>query len=153
MEKKLNRQTIGRKEMASFPELEIPEIEVKIDTGAYSSSIHCTKIEVKGQEELAVVFLEENEPGFTGKEMIFTDFDYRDVKSSNGSVETRIAIITKFRMNGRRYRIRLTLTDRSAMRTPVLIGRRFLKRYKFMVDPSLDNGLGSATEQMLPAPE
>ena len=38
---------IGRREFISFPLLGIDSIEAKIDTGAYTSSIHCDSIEVK----------------------------------------------------------------------------------------------------------
>jgi hypothetical protein len=36
--------TIGRADKADFPELSLSEIDVKIDSGAYTSSIHCSSI-------------------------------------------------------------------------------------------------------------
>ncbi len=38
---------IGRQEHISFPELNLFEIDAKIDTGAYSTTIHCHDVEVK----------------------------------------------------------------------------------------------------------
>ncbi|MBF4986150.1 peptidase, partial [Nonlabens mediterrranea] len=35
---------IGRTDRADFPKLEIENLDIKIDTGAYTSSIHCTNI-------------------------------------------------------------------------------------------------------------
>ncbi len=36
--------TIGRVDKVDFPELGLVNIEVKIDSGAYTSAIHCEKI-------------------------------------------------------------------------------------------------------------
>ena len=36
--------TIGRVDKADFPELSLMKIDVKIDSGAYTSSIHCSNI-------------------------------------------------------------------------------------------------------------
>jgi len=43
--KKRKLRTIGRIDKADFPELNLQNIEVKIDTGAYTSAIHCDYIE------------------------------------------------------------------------------------------------------------
>jgi hypothetical protein len=37
--------TIGRTDRADFPNLKIEGIDIKVDTGAYTSSIHCKDIE------------------------------------------------------------------------------------------------------------
>jgi hypothetical protein len=37
--------TIGRADKADFPELSLLDIDLKIDSGAYTSSVHCTNIE------------------------------------------------------------------------------------------------------------
>ncbi|MEO2061132.1 MAG: peptidase, partial [Mesonia sp.] len=39
-----SKKTIGRVDKADFPELGLNEIAIKIDTGAYTSSIHCEDI-------------------------------------------------------------------------------------------------------------
>ena len=39
-----NKILIGRKDKADFPELSLNDIDIKIDSGAYTSSIHCTNI-------------------------------------------------------------------------------------------------------------
>jgi len=36
---------IGRKEIVSFPMLDLIDLEAKIDTGAYTSALHCKDIE------------------------------------------------------------------------------------------------------------
>ena len=37
------KKTIGRIDKADFPLLDIYDIDIKIDTGAYTSSMHCHK--------------------------------------------------------------------------------------------------------------
>ena len=38
---------IGRREYVDFPELNIFKVEAKIDTGAYTSALHCHDISLK----------------------------------------------------------------------------------------------------------
>jgi len=135
------QQIVGRQERADFPKLGLQGVTLKIDTGAYSSAIHCSRIEIIEPGVLGVVFLEEGESGYSGNETRFRKFRTRHVKSSNGMIEERYAILTKIVLGDQEYRIRLTLTDRSAMRTPVLIGRHFLKVNNFIVDPGLINSI------------
>lgn len=50
-----NLKIIGRKDCADFPELKLSGIVIKIDTGAYTSSINCSKAEetlVNNQKEM-----------------------------------------------------------------------------------------------------
>jgi hypothetical protein len=42
---KTSKIIIGRKDFADFEKLNLYGIEVKIDSGAYTSSFHCHKIE------------------------------------------------------------------------------------------------------------
>jgi len=37
------KKTLGRTDKADFPTLDLVDIDIKIDTGAYTSSIHCYK--------------------------------------------------------------------------------------------------------------
>jgi hypothetical protein len=129
------KQIIGRTEIAAFPLLSLEDVTVKIDTGAYSSAIHCSHIGLNSDQNLEVIFLDETDSGFTGKIETFEEFDKRKIKSSSGHSEVRFAINTTLGLGKHDYPIRVTLADRSIMRIPVLIGRRFLKKNKFVVDP------------------
>ena len=44
---KHKKKIIGRRELVNFPLLDIHQIEAKIDTGAYTCSIHCENILLK----------------------------------------------------------------------------------------------------------
>lgn len=131
------KQEIGRIDRADFPALELFDIEVKVDTGAYTSSIHCKNVKVENGL-LKCNFLDEAHPNYHEKEFTFKKFDLKIVKSSNGIAEPRYRIKTKITIFGQTYDIFLTLSDREEMRYPVLLGRRFLSR-KFVVDPHKTN--------------
>ena len=131
------KQEIGRIDRADFPALELFDIEVKVDTGDYTSSIHCKNVKVENGL-LKCNFLDEAHPNYHEKEFTFKNFDLKIVKSSNGIAEPRYRIKTKITIFGQTYDIFLTLSDREEMRYPVLLGRRFLSR-KFVVDPHKTN--------------
>src|SRR5699024_4900525 len=65
--------------------------------------------------------------------------DQREVKSSNGTKELRYFIKTDIEFFGKSYEIECSLADRSAMKYPLLIGRKFLKKRGFLVDVSNKN--------------
>ncbi|WP_372932771.1 ATP-dependent zinc protease family protein [Mariniphaga sediminis] len=132
---------IGRKDKADFKQLELEGIDVKIDSGAYTSSFHCHHIERFEKSGTAWVkchFLDPEHPLYHEKEFIFKAFKIRRVKSSNGAVEERISIQTEIFLFGKHYPIELTLTERAEMKYPVLLGRKFISK-KFLIDTSRKN--------------
>lgn len=126
---------IGRKDIADFPEIGFDQVGVKIDTGAYTSSIHCSKIYVENGT-LYCNFFDEKHPEYSLKTHAFKDFRTIKVKSSNGIAQNRYEIKTKISIFNKNYKISLSLSDRSDMKFPVLLGRKFLNP-KFIVDPAL----------------
>ena len=129
---------IGRKDKGDFPDLEIKNIDIKVDTGAYTSAIHCYNIETKkvaGVEVLSFTLLDPTHKQFGDKEFSTDDFKVKRVKNSFGSSEQRYVIKTTIRLFRRRYPIELSLSQRGEMRFPILIGRKFLMG-KFIVNPS-----------------
>ncbi|MGC9353416.1 MAG: ATP-dependent zinc protease [Mariniphaga sp.] len=138
---KKERVIIGRKDKADFPQLELKGIDVKIDSGAYTSSFHGHHIEQftqNGKEKVKCSFLDPDHPMYHEKEFVFDIFKIRRVKSSNGQVEERISIKTEITLFGNNYPIELTLTERTDMRYPVLLGRKFISK-KFFIDTSRKN--------------
>lgn len=132
---------IGRTDVAEFPELEIDEISVKVDTGAYTSAIHATEIEeIPGGGERCVQFkiLDESHPAFNDKVFRFKKYTKKKIKNSFGQAEERFIIETTIRLFGIDYPIALSLSERTDLKYPVLLGRKFL-RNRFIVDPSLRN--------------
>lgn len=129
----MTKKIIGRVDNLDFPELKLYDIPCKIDTGAYTSAIHCTKVILK-DSTLHCYFNIGNE----AKPIIFNEFSLTDVKSSNGFKENRFKVKSQVIVFGKCYKINLTLSTRDDMKFPVLIGRQFLSK-KFMVDVDLEN--------------
>jgi len=132
---------IGRKDFADFEKLDLFGIVVKIDSGAYTSSFHCHKIEqinIDGKDCIKCHFLDPSHPQYHEKEFIFDDFRLRKIKSSNGLVEKRVLISTEIKIFKNNYPIELSLTERMEMKHPVLLGRKFLSK-RFLIDTSRKN--------------
>ncbi|SMO52739.1 Uncharacterized conserved protein [Saccharicrinis carchari] len=127
-----NKKIVGRKEIAHFPELKLKHIHVKMDTGAYTSSMHCHSI-VERDGRLYCNLLDPGHHAYKDEELVFEHYKQKKVRSSNGAVENRYKIASTIELLGESYKIDLTLTDRQNMKTPVLIGRKFLNK-KFIVD-------------------
>ena len=139
---KLEKKIIGRREMVAFPELGIDEIEAKVDTGAYTSAIHCSDIheEVKpdGTKVIALDLLDPSHPQYNHKKLEFSDYSLRDIRNSFGDVQERYVIKTKIQFFEELIEAEFSLSDRSDMKYPVLIGRKLLKG-RFVVDVSRKN--------------
>lgn len=131
-------EIIGRLEPIDFPEWELFNIEAKIDTGAYTSSLHCHRIESfdkDGKPYVRFNLLDPSHEIYNDKLFKLPIYSTKTIKSSNGSTEERIIIKTLIRILGRELDIELSLTNRSEMRYPVLIGRKLLSGH-FLVDAS-----------------
>lgn len=132
---------IGRSDRADLPELAITDILVKTDTGAFTSAIHAVNIsETKKQGKRVLTFRIAgiNHPGMPRKKYSFTDFSQRVITSSNGLSEYRYVIKTSIVLFGRKFKTEFSLSNRTAMRSPVLLGRRLLKG-RFVVDVAQKN--------------
>ncbi|MEN9743812.1 MAG: hypothetical protein RLZZ65_1617 [Bacteroidota bacterium] len=125
---------IGRRELAVLPDFGLEQVKVKVDTGAYTSSIHVSSC----QEEnglLKVIFLDEKHAAFTGKEMTFSKFRTKKVKSSTGQTQERYFVFGTICLAGLCFRTEFSLTVRQGMRYPILLGRKVLNN-RFVVDTS-----------------
>ncbi len=129
---------IGRNEVVDFPELGLQGINAKIDTGAYTSSLHCYDI----REEKGVLYFKllDSQVEFKVQDQKFTEYSQKNIKNSFGEIEKRFVIKTIVIIGGRQVKTLISLTNRGTMRFPVLIGRKLLKN-RFIVDVALTNNL------------
>jgi hypothetical protein len=130
---------IGRRETIDFPELGLYGIIAKVDTGAYTTALHCHDI----REEKGVLYfklLDPTHPDYNQQEQKFSDYFQKEIKNSFGEVEKRFMIKTTVKIGSKRIKSVISLTDRGTMRYPVLIGRKLLKN-RFIVDVSLLNNI------------
>jgi hypothetical protein len=135
------KKIIGRKDRVTFPSFGLNDVPVKIDSGAYSSSMHCKSIELHLNGDvpvLEVVFLDETYPGFTGDKHTFTQFTTKMVKSSNGMSQERFFVKGTVRLFGEAEETVFSLTERTGLKNPILLGRKLLNK-RFLIDTSLTN--------------
>lgn len=130
-------QQIGRIDKVDFPTLSIGKLKVKIDTGAYTSSIHCSQIEEQEDGSIQVIFLDPSCEQYNGYVQYFKTYERKRVKSSNGKVQNRYFVHIPIQLFGKRYTVLFSLTNRGDMRYSVLLGRRFLTSHGFVVNPKL----------------
>lgn len=127
----MDKRIIGRQETADLPTFGLMDKIVKIDSGAYTSSIDVISTRLEN-DELYVLF--EN----NGEEKVFRKFKMKRIKSSNGLTQERFVIKGLIRLGGEEYNTPFSLTDRSDMRFPILLGRKLLNKH-FLIDTSKTN--------------
>ena len=136
-----NTLIFGAFEHASFPLLNIDDVVAKVDTGADSGAVHCVSINLTtrksdGKEVLQYI------PLHNHNTLIETEhFIKANVRGSTGHRLPRFIIETKIVIHGEEYSIRIGLSDRTDMKTDVLIGRHFLSENHILVDVKLNQNL------------
>lgn len=133
-----NRMIIGNLELCSLPELGINDLEVRIDTGAKTSSLHVDNLKKIKRDGKLYVQYDLHPDIYQLDEIVHCESlvsDSRRIKSSNGNVEQRFVIETMFKLGDKEWAIELTLTNRNDMTYMMLLGREAMDD-KVYVDPS-----------------
>ncbi|MCL4766627.1 MAG: RimK/LysX family protein [Hyphomicrobiaceae bacterium] len=130
--------TIGWAEWVALPDLGLPAIKAKVDTGARTSALHAFQVEPFGPPSTPMVrFGIHPIPGRT--DVVITCsapvIDQREVTSSNGERETRCVIATSVSIGERSWPIEVTLANRETMAYRMLLGRQAI-RGDVRVDPA-----------------
>jgi hypothetical protein len=123
---------LGRSDRVDLPGLGLTNIHAKIDTGAYTSSLHCSSAQIV-DGKLEFILLDEEHPEFTGMKFAFKKFTQREVKNSFGEAEMRFVIKTSIKVHNQTINAEFSLSDRDKLRFPVLLGRKIL-RHRFLID-------------------
>lgn len=120
---------IGWRERVKLPQLGIGLLVAKVDTGARTAALHAEDIEQHGHRVRFRVPVNGREhhcdAALAGE---------RRVKSSSGHGETRVVIETDVVIGIHRFPIEVTLTNRTDMGVPMLLGRAAI-RGRFVVHP------------------
>jgi hypothetical protein len=138
---------IGQAETISLPEVTSKQLHARIDTGAQTSAIWASYIQVK-HDKLEVIFFGPEHPSYTGNKVLFDEFSHSLVTSSNGQAELRYKIKLRLVIGNKTIKSRFTLADRSTQLYAVLIGRNVL-RGKFVVDVTLGKVLKRTEQERL----
>lgn len=137
----IKKKIIGKTDKIDFPDWGLKKIPVKIDTGAYRSSIDCSfiKVIIKNKvKTLQYILLNEDTKQYNKQVFETKEFKTSKVKSSNGQVEKRYVVKGVIKIFNQLYTTEFTLSTRNDMKFPVLIGRKLLNN-NFIVDTSKSN--------------
>ncbi|MDY0123933.1 RimK/LysX family protein [Sulfurimonas sp.] len=129
------KKIVGTKELISIPDLDLYDLDAKIDTGADSNALHCDDISVDEDGIVHFRLLDEVHPAYNDKKMAVPLYAMKKVRSSNGELQHRPSIKVNVEFFGKTYKTVISLTNRSDMKYPMLIGKKFLAN-KFLVDVS-----------------
>lgn len=122
-----------------MPQLDLPALKLKVDTGAKTSSIHAFSIEPFGTINRPKVRFGIHPIPDQNDVVVYTSADVvdrREVISSNGETELRFVISTEISIGGRTWPIELTLTNRENMTYRMLLGRQALDE-GMVVNPNI----------------
>ena len=129
---------LGWREWMALPDLALPAIKAKVDTGAKTSSLHAFEIGAYQNNGIDMVrFLihpiQRNQHFFV--ECHAPIHDYREVSDSGGHREMRYVIETRLALGSASWNIELTLTNRDTMMFRMLLGRQGMNE-RALVDPA-----------------
>lgn len=116
----------------------IKNIPAKIDTGADSSSVWASHIDMTLDGTLSFTLFDEKSPLYTGQKLTTTRYLARSVRSSHGDTQIRYRVELPVTIGDETFITTFTLANRSRNNFPVLIGRHTLEG-KFLVDVSISS--------------
>ncbi len=131
------RIVLGWREWANLPELCLPAIKAKVDTGAKTSALHAFKVEKFKRDGLDFVRFGMHPLQTTNELVVECEarlIDERLVSDSGGHSEMRFVIETELVICQHQWPVELTLTNRDSMRFRMLLGRRAME-HRAIVDP------------------
>jgi hypothetical protein len=126
---------IGRSELLNFMNQDIAAIPAKIDTGAYSSSVHASDVTLSDDGRQLSYNLLGGHPiyGKLATHVETTNFMVITVINSFGNRENRYLVTLEVKIREIIFTSDFTLADRTKMTYPILIGRKALSN-RFLVD-------------------
>lgn len=134
--KDLKLKEIGWREDVGLPELGLATIRAKIDTGARTSALHATAIEIFERDMKQ--FVSFNASGGKHSNTLRCTFpvsDQRGIKNTSGVQEQRIIIDTMLVLGSRHWHVELSLADRENMGFELILGRTAIRAHKLLVNP------------------
>lgn len=141
---------IGWREWVALPELGVPPIRAKIDTGARSASLHAFGLEVIERDgaEIARFAVHLESHGRPGPALVVEApvVGWRSVKNPGGRSERRPVIESRVAIGRYRIRTAINLTRRDEMGFPMLLGRQTIRR-RFLVDPGRSYLIGTPPQK------
>ena len=128
--------TIGWRELVALPELAIPEMRAKIDTGARTSAINAKDMELFKREGAEWVRFRIPASRHHKRFRIEAPvLDQRDIKNTSGVPERRIVIRVLLVLGSHRWHVDMSLADREKMGFDMILGRTAIRNRGILVSP------------------
>jgi len=146
-----NKIIIGGEEWCALPQIGIPAIKARVDSGAKTSALHAVNIQSFEKSGAQWVRFQVNPLQSNGKTTIHCEapvHDRRKVKSSSGVSEVRYVIKTVLSIADSTWEVEMTLTNRDSMGYRMLLGRQAMSG-KMLVDPESACLLGEVSDEIL----
>ncbi len=118
---------LGWREWVFLPSYNDFKLKAKIDTGARTSAIHATNIQIyhkNGAEMVKFQIYQSKSHLNIDTELI----SYKKIKSSFGHTETRPTVYMKIQIGAEIWFTEITLAQRAKLTYPMLIGRNSLNK-------------------------
>jgi hypothetical protein len=130
--------TVGWREWLALPELGLPAIKAKVDTGAKTSALHAFQVDPfrkSGKDYVQFKMHPLQKDSSLVVECEAQLLDQRQVSDSGGHKEMRYVIETPMQLGALQIPVQVTLTNRDSMRFRMLLGRQAMENY-ILVDPA-----------------
>lgn len=130
---------LGWREWIGLPDLGVPVIKAKVDTGARTSSLHAInpkRVSRNGEDFVSFTLPHYRRDGHGRIECLAPLIEMREIRSSNGNAEERFVISTHIVVGHHKLKVEVSLANRSIMGFPMLLGRTSMKAGRFLVLPS-----------------
>lgn len=115
--------------------MDIKNVPAKIDTGADSSAIWASDVEVDKNGTLSFKLFGEKSEFYTGETIKTNDYKVVMTRSSHGEEKIFYRTHILIRLGTHKIKALMTLSNREKNNFPILIGKRTLKN-KYIVDVS-----------------
>ena len=145
------KHVIGNEEWCVFPNLGLPAVKARVDSGAKTSSLHAFDIHPFERDGQTWVRFEAHPLQKDKKTTVICEqpvVAQRQVKSSSGEAESRYVIATTLQLGDDSWPVELNLTNRDSMGYRMLLGREAMAG-RVLIDPEKSCCLGQISKAEL----
>ena len=126
----------GWRELVGLPDLAIPCLRAKIDTGARTSALHATRQRLFRIDDTDWVEFHVPVPGTDRSTRCKARVvDRREIRNTSGIAEERIVITTNLVLAKRKWPIEISLANRDNMGFDLILGRTAVRRRRILINP------------------